>query len=657
MGFESSKTFLFGSKPRQDPKGGSESHSAIELDEQPPHNTGIMSLNYKYTFDPLPESGYIRLFELFPRPLLGTIAVRLFVVSMNDLPRYEAISYVWGDPTDTDTRTIICNYRSLRITRNLHDALKRFRASSKSTSQILWADAICINQDDLKERERQVRLMPSIYTKACRVLVWLGPDKFKKVLPAHPWLYSLDESKRRQSMKPFSNSRPEDQVLCEATKVLLRRPWFERVWALPEIGFAKDATFFCGGHKIDWESLCYICHFFPPESYRSWNVDVRKILMIEDSFQFKRNRGSPNLNVFQLLNGARSYQATDPRDKVYALLGHPVFEQDDGSEFIPIDYSQTREELYLTVAKRLLEEPSGLSELLSCVEHTEDTLSSNPGPPSWVPRWDVKRATDSFDPVLHLAPGRSGAPLEHKAPVVQSTGVLVVDGSEVDSIVWQSEVFCMPSSIEPPETKVTFWEMRKILDVIKEKQLASASANNLSIQQGDVLKNLAATLGALPTLQNLSTRSRLYIDHPRHGYGTRSAAIFLSDLPDSRTLDRYLNHQFGYSRHRDLTDRFHFLCVRVCESCETTRPSSYSLAVDRACGNRRFFITKKGHFGLGPSVAQKGDSIVVLAGVSMPQVLRRVSQDYLLCGECYVNEIMYGPAFDLAVKLKTFSIR
>lgn len=479
MVFESLKTFLFGSKPRQDPKGGSESYTAIELDEQPSQNTGI--LNFKYTYDPLPDSGYIRLFELFPRSLLGTIFVRLFVVSINDLPRYEAISYVWERPTDT--RTIICNRRPLRITRNLHDALKKFRASSKSTSQILWADAICINQDDLQERGRHVRLMPSIYTEACRVLVWLGPDGLKHVIPAHPWLYSLDESERRQSMEPFDLFRPEDRDLYNAVKVVLQLPWFGRVWALQEIGFAKDATFFCGGYKIDWESLCRIFHFFPLEFYDSLNVDVRKILMIEDFFQFKQDRRLLNLNVFQLLNEARSYQATDPLDKIYALLGHPLFEQDDGSEFIPIDYSQTRDELYLAVAKRLLEEPSlsGLSELLSSVEHTEDTFSSNSSLPSWVPRWDVKRATTSFDPFLHLAPGKAKAPLEYRAPVVQSTGVLVVDGSEVDSIVWQSKVFSTSSSMGPPEKKRMFREMKEILNVIKETKLASATAKSLSI--------------------------------------------------------------------------------------------------------------------------------------------------------------------------------
>jgi hypothetical protein len=38
----------------------------------------------------------------------------------------------------------------------------------------LWADALCINQDDLDERTRQVELMRRIYSDAELVLSWLG---------------------------------------------------------------------------------------------------------------------------------------------------------------------------------------------------------------------------------------------------------------------------------------------------------------------------------------------------------------------------------------------------------------------------------------------------------------------------------------------------
>lgn len=41
---------------------------------------------------------------------------------------------------------------------------------------MLWADAICINQDDVQEKGHQVNMMGKIYTKAIGVIVWLGQD-------------------------------------------------------------------------------------------------------------------------------------------------------------------------------------------------------------------------------------------------------------------------------------------------------------------------------------------------------------------------------------------------------------------------------------------------------------------------------------------------
>ncbi len=38
----------------------------------------------------------------------------------------------------------------------------------------VWVDAICINQDNIPERNRQVRMMPHIYSRAESVLVWFG---------------------------------------------------------------------------------------------------------------------------------------------------------------------------------------------------------------------------------------------------------------------------------------------------------------------------------------------------------------------------------------------------------------------------------------------------------------------------------------------------
>jgi hypothetical protein len=87
-----------------------------------------------------------------------------------EAPSYEALSYIWGGPTNTVE--IICGQGRLSITVNLRDAIRRFRYKNKC--RVLWVDAICIDQRNIEERGKQVQLMGMIYWKADRVLVWLG---------------------------------------------------------------------------------------------------------------------------------------------------------------------------------------------------------------------------------------------------------------------------------------------------------------------------------------------------------------------------------------------------------------------------------------------------------------------------------------------------
>lgn len=39
-----------------------------------------------------------------------------------------------------------------------------------------WIDALCVDQDNVSERSHQVNVMGQIYTAACQVLIWLGPE-------------------------------------------------------------------------------------------------------------------------------------------------------------------------------------------------------------------------------------------------------------------------------------------------------------------------------------------------------------------------------------------------------------------------------------------------------------------------------------------------
>jgi hypothetical protein len=124
-------------------------------------------------YGPLNHSCYeIRLLEILPSPdENAVVSCRLLTCSLVHIPKYIALSYVWGDPSVT--KDIWVNERAIPVTRNLALALQNVR---RAISLLLWADAICINQQDTKERNLQVQLMRSIYKNAFMVMLWAGQD-------------------------------------------------------------------------------------------------------------------------------------------------------------------------------------------------------------------------------------------------------------------------------------------------------------------------------------------------------------------------------------------------------------------------------------------------------------------------------------------------
>lgn len=122
-----------------------------------------------YPYHPL-QSGEIRLLRI-SQDAGHDLICHLEVAYINHLPPYEALSYCWGDASDKIA--IDCNgSRGLAVTKNLHAALLALRLPNQE--RVLWADAICINQDDIEERGSQILLMKDIYRIASSVVIWLG---------------------------------------------------------------------------------------------------------------------------------------------------------------------------------------------------------------------------------------------------------------------------------------------------------------------------------------------------------------------------------------------------------------------------------------------------------------------------------------------------
>ncbi|KAK5119659.1 hypothetical protein LTR85_007488 [Meristemomyces frigidus] len=120
-----------------------------------------------------------------------------------DARNYAAMSYAWGETSPDGshlTDEIRCNGKTMRVTSNLHLALRRIRqkmdevlidkpppTDDRSPEEhperqrrhhakhlSLWIDAICINQESLQERSAQVQRMADIYRQSQRLIVWLG---------------------------------------------------------------------------------------------------------------------------------------------------------------------------------------------------------------------------------------------------------------------------------------------------------------------------------------------------------------------------------------------------------------------------------------------------------------------------------------------------
>ena len=131
----------------------------------------------QFGYTPFKNARSIRILTLHPSadsqaPLRGDLAVQSLDDSNKSEEPYEAISYVWGD--SSRSASLYCSSAALGITQSIHDALVRIRLPD--APRRLWADQVCINQNDVAERSQQVELMNLVYQNATQVLVWLDPD-------------------------------------------------------------------------------------------------------------------------------------------------------------------------------------------------------------------------------------------------------------------------------------------------------------------------------------------------------------------------------------------------------------------------------------------------------------------------------------------------
>lgn len=304
----------------------------------------------KYIYSQLdPTTDTIRLLQIERGWPSDPINCRLFdsYPDQERGPAYKALSYTWGEP-EPKFSIHIDGYQFC-VSENLYSALKDIRRPNLEIT--LWADAICINQDNDEEKGFQVQQMGNIYKGAEEVLIWLGPsnDSIITLMEFITWVHEKATSAktigtnedwsglcRRLMTERFWSPGPDThsrsgQVLLE----LLRRPWFERVWILQEVANAKSAKVMCGS------TACSSRTFAVMPSLMGLEVDEHTQAVLDIMPGLRKNTwwSSTRYLHFLLVKFAES-KATLTRDKIYALLGisedakdlkrfYPCYQKDD----------------------------------------------------------------------------------------------------------------------------------------------------------------------------------------------------------------------------------------------------------------------------------------------------------------------------------------
>lgn len=179
--------------------------------------------------------------------------------SLDDLPPFEALSYVWGDPNQPHKLYLADGSGSIPLTESLHQAIRHLPVHL-GTSYI-WIDQICINQQDATERGHQVSLMGEIFGAAQRVLAWLGPET-EQVLPFLEILeYREDgtEASQEKFFQAVDSLNDDPQSDLSARRLLAMQqffgPWFMRVWILQESALASKILLFVGRKSFSWDTI------------------------------------------------------------------------------------------------------------------------------------------------------------------------------------------------------------------------------------------------------------------------------------------------------------------------------------------------------------------------------------------------------------------
>ncbi|KAF9701330.1 hypothetical protein EKO04_000445 [Ascochyta lentis] len=655
----------------------------------------------------------IRLITVEPGGPESPVQCTLQEVHLDTAPiPYYALSYCWG--AAHSLVKIICNSQPLWITPNLHSFLLEYR--SRATNMPIWVDAICINQGNTSERTSQVRMMKQIYSEAKCVVVWLGEAaatdrvalELLKTINA-PWATFYDKSVGKLPLFTGQDTSGHDATVAalvpdfcfDALAAFLLRPYFSRIWIVQELLSASDLIIWCGADTLNEE--------FPvleasARLLQMWNCNI-KTQIATTALEDKKAQGVGRLKlgcpghletlkfarevglsgILRLLFATRCFDATDPRDKIFALVG---LASDVDEDFV--DYSRSYEGVIKELSNMLLdgriETESGCALDLwsSITREEEDDLMG----PSWVVDW-LKLKDSLYTPMMTQYP--SEKPVIQRIPAIEFSGKDSTEALHVRGTIFDTVTHIVPSPVSmrqllPQSELIAFQNVpgsyewhAQVVDLIAppvgtdEEAVYQPTGETLydafwrtlccNRSSEDVFSPPIDDSGYIAwcRLSELQQARRECEAFCRRTISTRKRWFWsISTLSVSALAYRFRRNQFllcamsltlaplvpFFNDAWDLSLKM--LLKRTHD--EYTQQSTqtqieqrdFESSFSQYTQGRKFCVTGQGLIGWLPLATKFGDSVGIFTGCRIPYVLRAFDGGYKIVGDTYLHGVMNG---------------
>ena len=304
------------------------------------------------------------------------------------------------------------NSKHLNITTNLADFLRHLENDPLERWAYIWIDAICIDQENVRERNLLVPRMKQIYEQASQVIIWLGSDRLNVAKMFTSGARGLTKVQRNLGDNAIPEIPQADWTLIEQNGgsavtgcppekddfAIFENPWWTRAWIIQEAStptnddtrivhlhglalkrVSTEHVVWIGKHRFTFDQLVEVARYYSKENR---GISSVKSALELDMVQKDRQRRTRRLDLYDLLPIVRRYDCADARDKIYSIL---AIAGDYQPNDLRPDYSKPVSQIYTGLVRYLIERDECLDILGFC--SAKRNLNDLP---SWVPDWTYK---------------------------------------------------------------------------------------------------------------------------------------------------------------------------------------------------------------------------------------------------------------------------